>query len=108
MKTLEELWDEAAHHPVDMGNRVFCDQCGHEWTGRPESGGFLIGTSKAICPECAPEQMAGLIMHHEEGLVTKRCPEGESFWKWCLDLRGGNNTITVLTGMDAVRRLREG
>lgn len=84
-KTLEELFDEADRTgSVDLGVRVFCDLCAKEWTGRPESGGFLFG-SKAVCPDCAPDF-----------LIKAYCPVGQPYRTWTLSLLNGDDTIKVI------------
>lgn len=84
---------------IDMGDRVICDMCGEEWTGRPESGGFLFG-SKATCPTCGPALERDIVRSAEEH-VRARCPAGVPFATWVLSLRGGDNTIRILSGADA-------
>ena len=94
-KDLSELHDEAFKKGVvDLGNRVFCDSCGEEWTDRKESGGILLG-SKAFCPICTSRMMESLKQYHEEHFIKAICPPDKSFAEWCLFLRGGNNTIRV-------------
>lgn len=90
---------------IEMGDRVICDQCGEEWTGRPESGGILFG-SKAVCPSCTPELERAIARDHEEQHVRARYPAGVPFATWVLRLRGGDNTIRVLSGDDARDYLR--
>jgi hypothetical protein len=95
-KNLSDLYDEAFKNgTVDLGDRVFCDSCGEEWTGRKETGGLLLG-SKAFCPICTPRRREGLKKYHEEHFIKAVCPPDMSFAEWCLFLRGGNNTIKVI------------
>lgn len=96
-KKLNELFDEAYKTgEIDLGDRVFCDSCGEEWTGRQESGGLLFG-SKAFCPVCAPSMLEKIMHYHEERYIRGTCPPDQSYWQWCLKLRGGNNTIKVFS-----------
>src|SRR5262245_33903899 len=75
------------HH--DLGRKVVCDDCGTDWTDRPESGGLIYG-SHAVCPDCAPKAEADLVRLHEEHLIGARCPPGKSFADWVRDdLREG-------------------
>lgn len=106
-KSLSELWVEAGvKGAVDVGDRVWCDACGEDWTGRPEPGGFLV-QSKAICPTCAPGYLLGLKRADETDLIREFCPPDQSYWKWCVGLRGGNNTIKVLkpTSLEELQRM---
>lgn len=84
----------------DLGETVICDMaCGDDYTGKPDEGGFLY-MSKAVCPKCAPDFERTVREYGEEGYIKARCPEGMSFHKWVLSLRGGNNTMKVYTGDD--------
>lgn len=80
---------------TDIGNTVICDICNKDWTGKPESGGILL-QSKAVCPDCTPGMLKSLKQYNEEHFIKDRCPKDTSFAKWCLQLRGGDNTITVI------------
>jgi len=80
---------------VDLGQEVFCDICSAVWTGRPDSGGFLL-LSKAVCPDCAPRMLERLKANHEDQYIRGWCPKGMSYAAWCLQLRGGNNTVKVI------------
>ncbi len=94
-KSLSDLFDEALNDgETDLGERVFCDICGSEWTGKPDSGGFLF-ESKAVCPICAPRFMVHIIQSNEQEFIRAECPPEKSFWQWCLWLRNGNNKITM-------------
>ena len=84
---------------TDVGTWVACDSCGKDWSFRNESGGFLF-CSHAVCPDCAPEYLKGVKKYKEEHFIKAYCPPNMSFWMWVLELRGGNNTITILTGED--------
>lgn len=89
-----------AKQVTDIGNTVICDVCGSDFTDSPASGGLLF-QSKAACPTCAPGIEASAREHGETRFIHSRCPAGMSFAAWCLELRGGDNTIQVLTGSDA-------
>lgn len=62
--------------------RVFCDVCGKDWTGRPESGGFLF-FSKVVCPTCTPRMMMKLMYRGQDNSI-QICPPDKSFYQWCL------------------------
>lgn len=80
----------------DIGSRVWCDDCGEEYTDRPDEGGLLF-ESKAYCPKCAAENLPTIKSYHEEHFIRAWCPKGMSFAAWCLSLRNGNNTIKITT-----------
>ena len=81
----------------DIGNRVICDCCGEDWTGRSESGGFLFVT-KAYCPKCAERSLPNIRKFNEERFIRARCPEGVSFYNWVLSLTEGPRIIkTTIT-----------
>jgi hypothetical protein len=85
---------------IDVGNTVICDICGKDWTNRTETGGWLFASS-AYCPDCAtPEKYQAIKGYHEEKYITALCPERLSFKDWVLSLRGGDNTVKILTGSD--------
>lgn len=88
---------------IDIGDSVVCDWCDDEYTGKPDQGGLLFG-SRAVCPKCAPRVERSAKEYGEDHFIKARCPEGESFAAWVLSLRGGNNTIRILTGDDAEAR----
>jgi hypothetical protein len=72
---------------IDMGETVICDWfCNKDWTENTKSGGFLFG-SKAICPDCAEECLAGIRKHKEEGMIRFACPEDVSFADWVRSMR---------------------
>lgn len=84
---------------IDIGDMVVCDLCNEEYTGKPDPGGFLF-QSKAVCPACAPKFERDVRKFQEEHLIRARCPEGQPFAAWVLSLRGGDNTIQIITGED--------
>lgn len=81
----------------DIGDSVFCDVC-NDYYGpdNPASGGFLF-ESKAYCPKCAVRLLIGIIKYGEQRYIKEWCPEGMSFHDWVMKLRGGNNTIKIIT-----------
>lgn len=88
------------HHKVyDIGDSVFCDRCGTDYTKSDESGGFLFG-SYAYCPKCAEKSLPQIRRCGEEHFIKDRCPEGTSFADWCRRLRGGNNPVVITTWSD--------
>lgn len=80
---------------LDVGNQVLCDFCNVDYTDSDEIGGVLLG-SKAACPKCEPGIRQGAREHNEEHLLVY-APEGMMFRVWVLQLRGGDNTIRVVT-----------
>jgi hypothetical protein len=75
---------------VDIGDSVCCDFCNEEFKGNPVSGGVLFG-SYAVCPTCEPKTTA------EPEHIKARCPPDKSFHQFIMEVRGGDNTITVYT-----------
>lgn len=84
---------------MDIGRNVQCDWCNKDYTDLPDSGGIIFG-SKACCPECSPNLIAAVVRHKEEKYIKARCPVGMSFADWCLELRGGDNTVRFYSGND--------
>lgn len=84
---------------IDVGDSVICDVCGQDYTDSNESGGLLFG-SNAYCPKCAGEGLSKIRGYGEEKYIKGYCPKGVSFKDWVLSLRGGDNTIKILTGKD--------
>lgn len=72
-----------------VGNRVFCDDCGVEYTDNDACGGLAFGRSagKAICPVCAPKWIASAKRHGETHLVKAVCPEHKTFAQFVRELR---------------------
>lgn len=83
----------------EVGPIVVCDCCGEDWTNRTESGGFLFG-SNAYCPTCAPVRLVKIKGYKEERYIKAYCPSGMSFKDWVLKLRGGDNTIKIISVED--------
>ena len=81
---------------IDLGNQVFCDYCGDDYTSRDETGGILFG-SHACCPPCAKEVERDAIKFGEQQFIRDRCPDGVKFCDWVLWLRGGDNTVTIIS-----------
>ena len=87
---------------IDVGDYVECDICCRNYTGKPDEGGLLFG-SKGVCPRCAPGMEESAKKYGEEQYIKARCPKGMAFAAWIVSLRGGDNTIRILTGEDARR-----
>lgn len=81
---------------IDFGERVVCDFCNDDYTGNQTSGGVLFG-SYAVCPKCTPKLLDDCATYGETDRITARCPADQSFWKWTLSLRNGDNTIKIIT-----------
>lgn len=77
---------------IDLGNSVYCDACGEDYTESKQSGGFLFG-SKAYCPKCATESLPKIKYYNEEAYIKAYCPEDLSFAEFVLKLRDGNNLV---------------
>lgn len=85
----------------DIGDDVFCDYCGKDYSNSDAQGGIMFG-SKGACPECAERVEEGARKHNEMDWIKARCPEGKSFKDWILqDIREGNNQIVTYSGDDA-------
>lgn len=79
---------------IDIGDSVICDSCNDDYTNSTECGGILLG-SWAYCPKCTAK-----LTSSEREQAELCCPAWMPFKDWVLQLRGGNNTIQVLTGDD--------
>lgn len=81
---------------IDIGRLVACDDCGADYTDRPEQGGF-IWHNRATCPECADRLMKALPTQKLIRLMKygRHCPQGTSFADFVRQIRGPNNTIKV-------------
>jgi len=77
---------------IELGNTVFCDWCGKDYTNSDEEGGILF-VSKACCPQCVSKVRASAKKYHEERFIKEECPEGMKFREWIMKLRGGDNTV---------------
>ena len=87
---------------IDVGDRVSCDDCNKEWKAEdPGKGGVLFG-SKAYCPDCAPNILNLAKQFGEEQYIRGRQPDELTFHAWVMQLRGGDNTVTVRSGQDAI------
>ena len=81
---------------IDIGEEVCCDICNEDFTNSDEEGGFLFG-SKAYCPKCAEKRLPAIKSYNEEHYIKAYCPKGMSFRQFVLNLRGGDNTIKIIT-----------
>lgn len=79
---------------IDIGDYVECDMCCKDFTNSDAKGGILFGT-KGVCPECAPRIEADAERFGESQFIRGRCPDGMTFKDWVLQIRGGNNTVTI-------------
>lgn len=78
----------------DIGRVVLCDLCGKDYTDSEAKGGLLFA-SKAVCPECVPRLEKDVKAFGEERYIKARAKDGQEFRAFVLELRGGNNTVTV-------------
>lgn len=67
-----------------LGDVVYCDLCGRDYTFSKETGGLFF-ESKAICPVCAPEIEIACERYGEQGYIKDRCPSDKSFADWVRD-----------------------
>jgi len=81
---------------IDNGPRVVCDGCNTEYTDRDNCGGFLFGTN-AYCPSCATLMLPKIKEYGEEQFIKAWCPPGVKFKDWVLHLRGGDNTVKIIS-----------
>ena len=94
MATYEQLMEvlsDGGKNPVkvevlDPGKKVYCDDCGEDYTGSDKTGGILF-QSKAICPDCSDKWIARAKQYGEEQFIRARCPHGMSFYDWVIKLR---------------------
>lgn len=81
----------------DIGDQVICDSCGEEFPpGDPRCGGILF-VSNAYCPNCVGRMMDRITAYGEEKYIRVRCPDGMTFHDWVMQLRGGDNTVKIIT-----------
>ena len=69
---------------LQPGRLVFCDDCGEDYTDRPDAGGVLF-QSKALCPTCAPKWESNAKAYGEMEYLRARCPDGMAFADWVRD-----------------------
>jgi len=96
-KQLDEAWDRAERVPgteIDIGRIVVCDSCNEDYTDSPRQGGFIFG-SRAICPQCAGDWMASILLNGEQRMIKAAPQEGEPFADFVRAYRGPNNTISI-------------
>lgn len=83
---------------ADMGDTVLCDICNEDYTESDEPGlGAFLFVGKAVCPHCAGRVMTTIRQYGEQKMISEVCPPGITFKQWVLDLRGGDNTINILS-----------
>lgn len=82
---------------IDIGDHVECDFCGKDYTRSDAKGGLLFG-SYGTCPDCAPRIEASAERYGEQDHIRARAGADETFKAFCLRLRGGNNTVTIIEG----------
>jgi hypothetical protein len=82
---------------IPLHGLVICDSCNKDYTGLPDSGGFVFG-SYGYCPECAPRLMNDIKRYKEEQYIKATCPEDVSFHQFILNYRrnaGQSDNITI-------------
>jgi ssDNA-binding Zn-finger/Zn-ribbon topoisomerase 1 len=87
---------EIGEEIIDIGQTVLCDICNADYTESDERGGILFG-SKAVCPKCEPKMLQSIEFYGEQMHLNGRCPDDTSFRDWVLQLRGGDNTIRIIS-----------
>ena len=86
----KRAWDAAYENPgeaIPVGDIVACDDCGVDFTNRPDSGGFIF-QSKAICPACARRWRRLIALYGEQHCIRAVCPEGQTFAAFVRAWRG--------------------
>lgn len=73
---------------IDVGNKVFCDLCGKEYTDDEKSKGGFLFNSKAVCPDCADDFMRTIKVYREEDYITDKAREDETFRDFVYRIRG--------------------
>lgn len=81
---------------IDNGPRVVCDGCNIEYTKRDDCGGILFG-SNAYCPACTERMLPKIKKYGEEQFIKAKCPPDMKFRDWVLHLRGGDNTVKIIS-----------
>ncbi|KAF0236114.1 MAG: hypothetical protein FD167_4549 [bacterium] len=71
---------------IDVGSLVVCDYCNEDYSFSDKKGGLLID-NEAVCPNCVTDEL--------KQQAESVCPSGISFKDWVLELRGGDNNVTV-------------
>lgn len=80
----------------DIGDEVIYDLCSKDFTHSDACGGFLFG-GKGVCPDCADDFMVNVKKYNEEQYIKATCPPDKTFKQFILDIRGGDNTVTIET-----------
>jgi len=93
---LKDAWNKAVQtgEKVDVGDIVVCDICDVDYTGSPESGGFVFG-STGYCPVCAVEGLETIKKYNEEKYIKATCPPDKSYADFIREYRGPNNYIQI-------------
>ena len=87
---------------IDIGLHVECDMCSKAYRSEDGTildatpGGILFG-SKGVGPCCADRIQRSAKKYGETSYIRARCPEDMPFAEWCIELRGGNNTVTMVS-----------
>jgi len=55
---------------IDVGNKVFCDLCGKEYTDDEKSCGGFLFNGNAVCPDCADDFFKTIKIYKEEDYIT--------------------------------------
>lgn len=71
---------------IDVGNLVVCDYCNEDYSFSDKKGGVLIN-NEAVCPNCVTDEL--------KQKAESVCPTSASFKDWVLQLRDGDNNITI-------------
>jgi len=80
----------------DIGDTVICDWCDIEYTNSDAKGGILFG-EKSICPKCMPKALENIKKFKEEEFIKAVCPDDMTFKDFVMTIRGGDNTIKIIT-----------
>jgi len=90
---------------IDFGELVVCDFCDKHFSkDSPETGGMLF-SGHATCPECTERMMPNIDRYHERNYIQQVCPPDVKFHIFVMELRAGNNKVTIFSGDDAKKAI---
>jgi hypothetical protein len=80
----------------DIGDWVVCDSCYEDYTSSEEKGGMCF-SGHSYCPKCTPKMLLNIKECGEEAYIEAVCPPEMTFKNFVLKIRGGDNTIKIVT-----------
>jgi hypothetical protein len=78
----------------DIGDQVYCDLCGEDYTHSDETGGFLF-LSKGVCPKCAPGFMKTIKACNKKKYIKALNNNQTPFREFILKIRDGDNRVII-------------